>query len=108
MLPSEYLSKYKLAGYSNFATIKNSQELIEALSNYDEDVVLVMYGDHLPSLGIENENLTYDNNFETPYVMWSNFNLPKEDKNFYDYIYYWCEKYYRNGFCDGIELIKYS
>ena len=60
-------------------------ELIEALSNYDEDVVLVMYGDHLPSLGIENENLTYDNNFETPYVMWSNFNLPKEDKNLYAY-----------------------
>ena len=60
-------------------------ELIEALSNYEEDVVLVMYGDHLPSLGIENENLTYDNNFETPYVMWSNFNLPKEDKNLYAY-----------------------
>ena len=31
--------------------------------------------------------------------------LDQLDKNFYDYIYYWCEKYYRNGFCDGIELI---
>ena len=60
-------------------------ELIQSLSNYDEDIVLVMYGDHLPSLGIENEDLTYNNNFETPYVMWSNFNLPKEDKNLYAY-----------------------
>lgn len=34
--------------------------------------------------------------------------LDQLDKNFYDYVYYWCEKYYRNGFCDGIELIKYS
>ena len=28
------------------------------------------------------------------------------DSNFTDYIYYWVEKYYRNGFCDGIELIS--
>lgn len=26
-------------------------------------------------------------------------------ENFMDYIFYWNEKYYRNGFCDGIELI---
>ncbi len=34
--------------------------------------------------------------------------LDQLDHNFYDYIYYWCEKYYRNGFCDGMELIKGS
>lgn len=27
------------------------------------------------------------------------------DENFMDYIFYWNEKYYRNVFCDGIELI---
>ena len=27
------------------------------------------------------------------------------DENFMDYICYWNEKYYRNGFCDGVELI---
>mgnify|MGYP004641073389 CR=1 FL=1 len=27
------------------------------------------------------------------------------DKNFMDYLSYWNEKYYRNGFCDGIELM---
>ena len=34
--------------------------------------------------------------------------LDQLDRNFYDYIYYWCKKYYRNGFCDGMELIKGS
>ena len=27
------------------------------------------------------------------------------DDNFLDYIDYWNEKYYRNGFCDGVQLI---
>jgi len=27
------------------------------------------------------------------------------DKNFTDYLCYWNEKYYRNGFCDAINLI---
>ena len=27
------------------------------------------------------------------------------DENFMDYIFYWNEKYYRNGFCDGVQLI---
>jgi len=31
--------------------------------------------------------------------------LSKLDENFMDYIFYWNEKYYRNGFVDGIELI---
>ena len=31
--------------------------------------------------------------------------LDRLDKNFMDYICYWNEKYYRNGFVDGIELI---
>lgn len=31
--------------------------------------------------------------------------LNQLDKNFMDYLYYWNEKYYRNGFADGIELL---
>ena len=31
--------------------------------------------------------------------------LNRLDKNFIDYLCYWNEKYYRNGFCDGVELI---
>ena len=28
------------------------------------------------------------------------------DDNFLDYLGYWNEKYYRNGFCDGVQLIE--
>lgn len=31
--------------------------------------------------------------------------LDRLDKNFMDYLCYWNEKYYRNGFCDGVEII---
>ena len=31
--------------------------------------------------------------------------LDRLDKNFMDYICYWNEKYYRNGFCDGVQLV---
>ena len=27
------------------------------------------------------------------------------DQNFMDYLYYWNEKYYRNGFVDGSQLV---
>ena len=28
------------------------------------------------------------------------------EDNWMDYIFYWNEKYYRNGFCDAVELIS--
>ena len=27
------------------------------------------------------------------------------DRNYMEYLDYWCEKYYRNGFCDGVQII---
>ena len=32
--------------------------------------------------------------------------LEQLEKNFMDYLYYWNEKYYRNGFVDVIELLE--
>lgn len=31
--------------------------------------------------------------------------LDMSDQNFMDYLYYWNEKYYRNGFVDGSQLV---
>ena len=31
--------------------------------------------------------------------------LNKLDDNFSDYVGYWSEKYYRNGFCDGVQIM---
>ncbi|TJX12698.1 LTA synthase family protein [Tissierella creatinini] len=56
-------------------------DLIEALSDYDEDVVLVMYGDHLPSLGLKAEDMESNSEFNTEYVIWDNMGLEKEVKD---------------------------
>ena len=47
-------------------------ELVETLSKVDEPVVLVLYGDHLPSFDISNEDLDNHNRYQTEYVIWRN------------------------------------
>lgn len=47
-------------------------DLIAMLENYPEDVVLVVYGDHLPTLGLEAENMFDGDVYSTEYAIWSN------------------------------------
>ena len=47
-------------------------DLIEYLEGYPEDVVLVVYGDHLPTLGLQAENMFDGDMYSTEYVVWSN------------------------------------
>ena len=56
-------------------------DLIAELSVYNEPTVVVFYGDHLPSLSIENEDLVNNNNFQTEYVLWSNFGMEQVDRD---------------------------
>lgn len=48
-------------------------QLIKKLEEFGEDTILVMYGDHLPSLGITAEDLVNENVYQTQYVIWSNY-----------------------------------
>ena len=54
------------------------KELTDALADYPEDVVLVMYGDHLPTMGLTVEDVKNKYLFQTEYVMWDNFGLKKK------------------------------
>ena len=56
-------------------------ELIDALSQIDEDVVLVMYGDHLPTMDLTVTDVKNRYLFQTEYVIWDNMGLEKQDKN---------------------------
>lgn len=56
-------------------------KLVDELSKYDEDVVLVLFGDHLPTFGLEEDDLEANTLYDTPYVIWDNMNLPKKDKD---------------------------
>lgn len=60
-------------------------DLVNQLSNYEEDTVLVLYGDHLPSLGIDQKDLESKSIYKTEYIIWNNFDLPKEDRNLQAY-----------------------
>lgn len=56
-------------------------ELVRTLSDYNEPVVLVMYGDHLPSLEIEPDMVKSGSVYETEYVIWSNCDLKAYDRD---------------------------
>lgn len=57
------------------------KELIEEIEKNDEPTVLVMFGDHLPSLELSEEDLLTNSLFDTDYVIWDNIGLDKEDKD---------------------------
>lgn len=65
--------------------------LIATLNAFEEPVVLVLYGDHLPNLDITEEELASGNLFQTEYVIWSNkkmledYELSKKSENLYAY-----------------------
>ena len=61
------------------------KDLTDALENFDEDTVLVAYGDHLPGLDLEAEDLSNNTLFQTDYVIWSNFGLEGENGDRYTY-----------------------
>jgi len=61
------------------------KELVLNLSACREETVLVLYGDHLPSLGLHDGLLSNGNSFQTEYVIWSNFGLMAEDKDIQSY-----------------------
>lgn len=48
------------------------RQLTTKLSEYEEEVVLIMYGDHLPTFPFTDEILGSKSIFNTEYVMWTN------------------------------------
>lgn len=61
------------------------KDFTEELSNYDEDTVVVFYGDHLPALDMEDEDMKSGSTYNTEYVIWSNFKMKKQDKDLHAY-----------------------
>lgn len=60
-------------------------DLIDQLTSFDEPVVLVLFGDHLPGLDIKDEELSTGTRFDTEYVIWSNFDLQSPSRDLYAY-----------------------
>lgn len=62
--------------------------LISRLEKRNEKTVLVLYGDHLPSLNIKADELKNSDLYQTQYVIWDNFGLKKSDKDMAAYQLY--------------------
>ena len=63
-------------------------DLVKELEKRKEKTVLVLYGDHLPSLDIKKEELTDSNLYQTQYVIWDNLGFFKREKNLASYQLY--------------------
>ena len=61
------------------------QELIDTLSLRDEPTVVLFYGDHLPTMGLSDDDLTTGSTYETNYLIWDNYGLEKQDKDITSY-----------------------
>ena len=61
------------------------KELTDKLADYPEDVVLVMYGDHLPTFSFTNDTMENADIYQTEYFIWSNFDMEKIDMDLQAY-----------------------
>ena len=60
-------------------------DLIQEVKKRDEKTVIVFFGDHLPTMGLENADMKSNNIYKTKYVTWDNMGLKKADKDLYAY-----------------------
>lgn len=72
---SSYLTSFR-------STDQAFKELITFLKDFDEPTMVIMYGDHQPSLSISALDSYLDSNknkaikYRTPLIMWANFDIP--------------------------------
>lgn len=71
----DHLDPVALQNYLNLA--KGMDEFIEkfmdAMKTFDEPVICVFYGDHLPALEWDSSSIDSGNLFETQYFIWTNY-----------------------------------
>ncbi len=60
-------------------------DLISELEQRGEPSVLILYGDHLPTMGLEASDLKSRYLFNTNYVVWDNIGLKEEDQTLATY-----------------------
>ena len=60
-------------------------ELIEAVNARNEKSIIVFYGDHQPTMKLNDSQLKKGTTYETCYLIWDNLHLAKEDEDLYSY-----------------------
>lgn len=99
VMPEGYIPSVKVSGF--FAEDEQTQfeyyvnqihemdsfigELVNMLERRQEETVLVMYGDHLPTFSFTNDTMKNADIYQTEYFIWSNFDMEKIDMNLQAY-----------------------
>ena len=60
-------------------------DLIDKVSKRDENTVIVFFGDHLPTMGLQDSDMRPGDIYKTKYVTWNNMGLEKQDADLYAY-----------------------
>ncbi len=61
------------------------KDLIDEVEARGERTVILFYGDHLPALGLSDDDLTVGNTFQTRYLIWDNIGLSPQKKDICSY-----------------------
>lgn len=61
------------------------RELLSALADYDEPIVAVIYGDHLPGIGLNQEMLANGDLYASRYIIWNNYGAEFEAQDMQAY-----------------------
>ena len=59
--------------------------LTQMLDERGEDTMVILFGDHLPSMELTENDMKSGSLFFTKYVTWNNFGLPKKNENLTSY-----------------------
>ena len=61
------------------------KEYIEAIDATGEDTLVIMFGDHLPTMGLTEDDVATGDLYQTKYITWNNFGMKKEDMDLTSY-----------------------
>ena len=77
----ESYNVYPLEYYVNqiYEVDQFTKDLISRLEERGTPAMVIMYGDHLPALGFDEDDLTLPSLYSTEYVIWNNFGFEMED-----------------------------
>ncbi len=81
-------------------------DLISSVEERGEPTVILFYGDHLPTMDLEDSDLTTDNVFDTNYLIWDNIGLEKQDEQMYSH-QAMAELFNKIGIHDGV-MFRYQ
>lgn len=60
-------------------------DLLDMLAERGEDTIVVLFGDHLPTMGLTEADMTTGSLFLTKYATWNNFDMPNSSRDLTSY-----------------------